>query len=95
MFGQVPTIFVPNEAPEMDRQLLRARHAKAIGCAELVRASDRISVPDVVSRMSDAAHRAEMVSRMKLHVFDDGARSTARFIERHCHYLTLNRPLAG
>lgn len=95
LLGAVPTIFVPNEAPEMDRQMLRARHAKAIGCAELVRASDRISVPDIVSRMRDDTHRAEMVRRMERLVFADGAVATARFIERYCHYLVLNRPLAG
>ena len=83
ILGGIPTLFVANEAPEMDLQITRARHAKQIGCAEMLRASDRIGVPQVIDRLLDPACRADMRRRMERFQFDDGASAAARLIYEH------------
>jgi len=83
ILGRIPTLFVANEAPEMDLQITRARHAKQIGCAEMLRASDRIGVPQVIDRLLDPACRADMRRRMERFQFDDGASAAARLIYEH------------
>ncbi|NJM82352.1 MAG: hypothetical protein HC844_07535 [Tabrizicola sp.] len=80
MLHRVPTIFVPNEADEMDCQSLRARYARSIGCGEMVRASDRIGLGAVIGRMLDPAVRASMTRRMSRFVAADGAKEAARII---------------
>lgn len=83
ILGRIPTLFVANEAPEMDLQITRARHAKQIGCAEMLRASDRIGIPQAIDRLLDPACRAEMCRRMGRFHFDDGATVAARLIYEH------------
>jgi hypothetical protein len=78
--ARVPAVFVPNEAAEMDQQIVRARHATAIGCAELLRVSDRVRVAGVLERMLDSKVRAEMRSRMARLTFADGAAEAASLI---------------
>jgi len=80
ILGCVPTLFVANEAPEMDMQIIRARHAKQIGCAEMLRASDRIGIAQAIDRLLDAGCRAEMRRRMRRFRFEDGATAAARLI---------------
>jgi hypothetical protein len=78
--ARVPAVFVPNEAPEMDRQILRARHAAAIGCGMCLRASDRVRLASVLDRMFDPAARADMRRRMSRVTFGDGAAEAAELI---------------
>lgn len=83
ILGGIPTLFVANEAPEMDLQIIRARHAKQIGCAEMLRASDRIGILQTIDRLLDPKHRSEMCRRMACFHFDDGATAAARLIYEH------------
>ena len=46
LLGGIPTLFIPNEAFEMDRQLLRAKHVSLIGYAEILRANDLIDIKE-------------------------------------------------
>ena len=79
ILGCVPTLFVANEAPEMDMQIIRARHAKQIGGAEMLRATDRIGIAQAIDRLLDAGCRAEMRRRMGRFHYEDGA-AAARLI---------------
>jgi len=90
---QIPTVFVPNEAAEMDRQILRARHARVTGCGELLRASDRIGLSAVMDRMFDPDTRKEMQRRMARLHFDDGAAESAALILRAGRMLRMVDPI--
>ena len=90
---QIPTIFVPNEAGEMDRQILRARHARAIGCSEVLRASDRVRVKAVIERMLDPDVRREMQRRMRRLSLADGGVEAAALIHRTGRMLRMVSPI--
>ena len=90
---QIPTIFVPNEAAEMDRQILRTKHARAIGCGEMLRASDRIGVRAVIDRMRDPDTRREMQDRIARLHFSDGAAEAAALILRTARMLRMVDPI--
>ncbi|NRB18012.1 MAG: hypothetical protein HRU33_10725 [Rhodobacteraceae bacterium] len=67
----------------MDLQIIRARHATQIGCAEMLRASDRIGISQNIDRLIDPARRADMCRRMGRFHFEDGAAVAARLIYQH------------
>ncbi|MBV0890907.1 hypothetical protein KTN05_03475 [Paracoccus sp. Z118] len=93
MLHRVPTIFVPNEAPEMDLQIQRARFARSTGCGELLRASDAILAPRVIDRMLDPATREAMRGRMARLEMGDGAAEAARLLGYLGRMLRLRDPL--
>ncbi len=93
LMHRVPTVFVPNEAGEMDLQLLRARHALSVGAGELLRARDGIRVPQVLDRMCDAGVRAEMTRRMGRIAQQDGAEQAAALISNLGRFLRLRQSL--
>lgn len=93
LLHRVPTVFVPNEAPEMDLQILRARYARSIGCGELLRASDAILAPRVLDRMLDAEEREGMRARMARLEIGDGAAEAARLLADLGRMLRLRQPL--
>lgn len=76
----LPTVWVPNEAEEMDRQELRARFSWITGCGEALRASDLMRVEDVVRRMCDPSHRAALRERALGVTRDNGATEAYRLI---------------
>lgn len=80
MLNGVPTIYIPNEAPEMDRQSLRAKYATVIGCAEMLRAGDSINVRNTIQRMLDPAHRESLRARMSKLNYSDGAAEAAHLL---------------
>lgn len=82
MLGAIPSIFVPNEAPEMDNQLLRARHATQIGCGEMLRCGEAVRVKEVIERVMDPHSRAAMIARLRKLELENGASNAAGFIER-------------
>lgn len=93
MLGAVPTLFVPNEASEMDRQILRARHASIIGCGQMIRAGDRIGIDEHIARFLDPDIREQMKDKMSHFEFGDGAAAAADLIERLSYCVRANRPL--
>lgn len=93
LLGEVPTVFVPNEAAEMDRQILRARHADIIGCGQMIRAGDRIGIDAQLSRFLDPDVRKQMKHRMSHLEFADGAGVAAGLIDRLSYAVRANRPL--
>jgi UDP:flavonoid glycosyltransferase YjiC (YdhE family) len=93
MLHGVPTVFVPNEAPEMDLQILRARHARSMGYGELLRASDAISVCSVIERMLDPETRDAMRERLGRLSAGDGAAEAAALLVQLGRMLRLRQPL--
>lgn len=85
MLGAIPTLFVPNEAEEMDLQILRARHAASIGCARMLRADDAIGLDAELASLLDPDVRARMVDRMARLPQATGAAAAARLIHDLCH----------
>ncbi|MDO9416198.1 hypothetical protein [Pararhizobium sp.] len=64
LLGQVPTVFVPNEAPDMDGQLERARFAFDNGCALMTRLGDTEgSTAAVLRQILEPGTRQQLVER--------------------------------
>ncbi len=85
LLGAIPTLFVPNEAAEMDLQILRARHATLTGCARMLRAEDAIGLDRELAALLDPAARAAMVSRMARLPRGHGAAEAARLVHDLSH----------
>lgn len=84
ILGGVPTLFVPNEADEMDLQLNRARWAELGGYGLLMRRDhDLPHVDSFVERLLDPAERDSMAARCRTINWTNGADEIARYIEDH------------
>jgi hypothetical protein len=93
MLGACPAIFVPNEHPMMDDQLLRARYAEHRGWAVTVRVGDPYRMRGALDLMLDPAEREAMRSRMATIAIDrDGARAAARILEEMAFARRADRP---
>ena len=94
ILGHVPTIFVPNEAEEMDLQLLRAQHAEATGCGFCLRRQDKLRLPSILSHALDARVREAMRDRLSRFDFRDGAQDAAEHISQFASSRRM-RPIAN
>ncbi|MFD1987417.1 glycosyltransferase [Mesorhizobium newzealandense] len=84
ILGLVPSLFVPNEADNMDLQLSRARWAELSGMALLLRGDFDLSrTGDLVAQLLDPIEQAAMVTRCRKLEWRNGADDIARFIEDH------------
>jgi len=84
ILGAVPTLFVPNEADEMDLQLNRARWAELGGYGLLMRRDhDLAHVGSFIERLLDPIERDSMAARCGGLAWTNGADEIARFIENH------------
>lgn len=82
ILGGIPTLFVPNEADEMDQQLSRARWAERMGMALLIRFSDRLTeIGPSIERLLDRMEQRKMAEKCKRIEWTNGAGAIARFIE--------------
>lgn len=92
LLGAIPTIFVPNEAEEMDLQLVRAKYAEVLGLAlQLRRDHDRYRIGEVVETMLD--DRARTGIRLRCQRLDrrNGAEDIASFVTMAAHMLRTDR----
>jgi UDP:flavonoid glycosyltransferase YjiC (YdhE family) len=81
LLGAVPTIFVPNEAEEMDHQVLRARYAELHGLALMARrGQDLHRMRELVVTLLDDAVRERMRGRLERLDRTNGAAAAARFL---------------
>lgn len=88
ILGAVPTLFVPNEADEMDLQLNRARWAELGGFGLLMRRDhDLPHVDSFVERLLDPTERDSMAARCSSIIWTNGADQIADFIEDHARIL--------
>lgn len=84
ILGAVPTLFVPNEADDMDLQLNRARWAELGGLGLLMRRDhDLAHVDGIIDRLLDPGERDSMASRCGRLTWTNGAEDIARYIEDH------------
>ena len=65
ILGGVPTLFVPNEAEEMDLQAVRARYADRNGLGLFLSARDVYGAGDKLDEILDWRTRAEMRERCR------------------------------
>lgn len=81
MFSGVPTIFVPNESPEMDEQLLRGQFAERRGVGMVVRTHELFRISKTIDDLLDQERRSEIAKRALMLERDNGAEPAARLIE--------------
>jgi hypothetical protein len=91
LLGAIPTVFVPNEADEMDRQISRARFAELRGCGRLLRAFDLYAVAAVVDDMMDPGSRDRMRQACRELAVENGAGEAANFIADLARFIRTDR----
>ncbi len=84
MANQLPTVFVPNENPYMDRQDLRSLYAQRHGLGLILRASDPDQIPVVLSQMRDPKLRAGLRAKMANLDIQNGAQEAATLVASLC-----------
>jgi predicted glycosyltransferase len=94
LLGNVPTVFVPNEAPELDDQLLRARYAESMQLARCLRTRDVPQVGSILTATLSPAARADLQNRMSRLKSENGALTIARYLEEHLYSVRADGPLA-
>jgi hypothetical protein len=88
IFGAIPTLFVPNEAPEMDLQVARALYAELNGLGYRFRRDhDRYRLKEKVAELLDPVARAEVAARCRALPYSNGANQIARFMSDHARLL--------
>ncbi len=93
IYGGVPTIFVPNEAPVMDDQHVRAAYAQSTGLGLCLRASELGRVSDTVDLILSDTFRTEQARRTGRLKFENGATEAAAAIEELLFSVRTHRPL--
>lgn len=78
-FG-LPTIFVANDAPNMDDQGARSRHAEAAEAAFDIPENDLSTLPDCIAAMLQPEVRAYLQERARALALPNGAEAAARAI---------------
>jgi UDP:flavonoid glycosyltransferase YjiC (YdhE family) len=91
--GGVPAIFVPNEAPVMDDQHVRAAYARSSGLGLCLRTSELSRVVDTVEVALSDEFRREHRRRLDRLKFENGAAKAAAAIEELVFSVRTDRPL--
>lgn len=88
ILGAIPTLFVPNEADDMDLQVNRARWAELTGRGLLMRRDyDLAHVEHYVELLLDAAEQESIKHRCRSITWQNGAREIARYFEDHARLI--------
>ncbi|MBB2695413.1 UNVERIFIED_ORG: hypothetical protein GGI66_000053 [Rhizobium esperanzae] len=95
VYGGIPAIFVPNEAPEMDEQAIRAAYAQSAGLGLCLRAVDVERAHEAVELALSEDFLAQQRMRAGRIVFANGAREAARAIEELAFSVRTDRALGG
>lgn len=92
ILGGIPTLFVPNEAPEMDSQLTRALWAEVNGMGLCLRARHGFgALRSQVSRLLEANFRANCQRRMATLPLATGAQEIADFVADYSSMIRTDR----
>ncbi|MFN4154622.1 MAG: glycosyltransferase [Paracoccaceae bacterium] len=92
VLGGIPTLFVPNEAPEMDSQLTRAHWAEVNGFGLCLRARHGVgALKRQVARLLDDGFRAECARRMAGLPAAKGACEIAEFVADYSAMIRTDR----
>ena len=86
----LPTIFVPNEHPSMDDQLMRALFAERRGLGMCVRTVEPYRVRRAVDRLMDPDERAAIAARCRGVAAASGAAAAAALVEEMVLGVTAN-----
>jgi hypothetical protein len=93
VFGGIPAIFVPNEAPEMDDQNLRATYAHSTHVGLRLRASELGRVSQTIDIALSQDFREELRRRSARLEFINGGHEAARLIEQLVFSVRADAPL--
>ncbi|RJG45626.1 glycosyltransferase [Mesorhizobium sp. DCY119] len=93
VFGGIPAIFVPNEAPEMDDQHLRATYAHSTHVGLRLRASELGRVSQTIDIALSQDFREELRRRSARLEFINGGHEAARLIEQLVFSVRADAPL--
>jgi UDP-N-acetylglucosamine:LPS N-acetylglucosamine transferase len=77
----LPAIFIPNEHPTMDDQLMRAQFAQRHGLALCARACEPYRLRNAIEQILDPDQRDRMIDRCRAMTFGNGAATAARLLE--------------
>lgn len=92
VLGAIPTLFVPNEAPEMDRQAARGKWAELTGCGLTYRRDrDNGRARHLVNRLLDTEEQAFIRARCQAIRWKNGADEIAEFIEDNARLVRTDR----
>ena len=92
VLGAVPTLFVPNEADEMDLQLNRARWGEINGyCWTMRRDTDLPRCREAVARLLDPWERERVAARCRAIPWTNGADRIAAFVRDHVRLVRSDR----
>ena len=89
----VPTIFIPNEHPTMDDQLMRAQFAERRGLGLCVRTRNPYRLPAAIDRILEPDQRDRMISRCRALAFGNGAAAAARLLQEMVVGIGASQPL--
>lgn len=85
VLGAIPTLFVPNEAPDMDMQLARVEWARITGAGLMMRRDfDLGRAGELTAELLDLDTRREIIRRCRAIEWEDGAAEIAAYVEDHC-----------
>ena len=90
----VPAIFIPNEHPAMDDQLMRAEFAQRHGLALCVRASEPYRLRDAIDRILEPDQRDRMIDGCRALAFGNGAPVAARLLDEMVIGIGAGQPLS-
>jgi len=93
ILGGIPSIFVPNQAPEMDDQHLRAVYAQTAGLGLCLRYSESDRVTTTLDLALSEAFRTEVRRRLGRLNFVNGANMAAKAVEQLVFSIRADRPL--
>lgn len=91
LLSGTPALFVPNEHPQTDDQLARARHAERLGLGLLQRASELYALARRLETMLDPDARDAMRRRMARLDRGNGAVEAARIVSEAAFTLRADR----
>lgn len=92
VLGGIPTLFVPNEAPEMDSQLTRSHWAEVHGLGLCLRARHGVgAIRTQVARLLDDDFRAACALRMSALPPAQGALEIAEFVADYSRMIRTDR----
>ncbi|MBB4481290.1 glycosyltransferase [Rhizobium etli] len=95
IYGGMPAIFVPNEAPEMDEQAVRAAYAQSSGLGLCLRSVDAERAHEAIELALSEGFLAQHRTRASRIVFANGAREAALAIEELAFSVRTDRGLGG
>ncbi|TAG21253.1 MAG: antifreeze protein, partial [Rhodobacterales bacterium] len=92
----LPTIWLPNEAPEQDQQILRARFANELGLGLTVRLNESFSLPAALDAMLNPSSRAAFAAAGRSYalssIAENGAVAAADALSAVCGMTLSRRP---